>query len=110
MLLALTLSAQTYTGGVKGTVVSRLSRTAVDGAELILYSDGQEVARTKAGADGVFNIANLKDGMYDLVIESPEYLQSRVNLSVENGYVKNMFTLSLTPVAKVSEEIGRAHV
>ncbi len=103
LFLALTLSAQTYTGGVKGTVVSRLSKTAVDGAQLVLYSGGQEVARVKAGQDGTFQIGNLKDGMYDLVIESPDYLRSTVNVTVNDGYVKNMFTLSLTPVAKVAE-------
>ena len=103
LFLALTLSAQTYTGGVKGTVVSRLSKTAVDGARLVLYSGGQEVARVKAGQDGTFQIGNLKDGMYDLVIESPDYLRSTVNVTVNDGYVKNMFTLSLTPVAKVAE-------
>ena len=103
LFLALTLSAQNFTGGVKGTVVSRLSKTAIDGADLILYSEGKEVARVKAGQDGGFQIGNLKDGMYDLVIESPDYLQSRVNVTVNDGYVKNMFTLSLTPVAKVAE-------
>lgn len=103
LFLALAMSAQTYTGGVKGTVVSRLSRTAVEGADLVLYSGDREVARVKAGQDGTFQIGNLKDGMYDLVIESPDYLQSRVNVTVNDGYVKNMFTLSLTPVAKVTE-------
>lgn len=103
LFLALTLSAQNYTGGVKGTVVSRLSKATIDGADLILYSEGKEVARVKAGQDGTFQIGNLKDGMYDLVIESPDYLQSRVNVTVNDGYVKNMFTLSLTPVAKVAE-------
>lgn len=103
MFLALTLSAQNYTGGVKGTVVSRLSKATIDGADLILYSEGKEVARVKAGQDGTFQIGNLKDGMYDLVIESPDYLQSRVNVTVNDGYVKNMFNLSLTPVAKVAE-------
>ena len=103
LFLALTLSAQNYTGGVKGTVVSRLSKTAVEGADLVLYSGDREVARVKAGQDGTFQIGNLKDGMYDLVIESPDYLQSRVNVTVNDGYVKNMFTLSLTPVAKVTE-------
>ena len=101
--LALTMSAQNYTGCVKGTVVSRLSKATIDGADLILYSEGKEVARVKAGQDGTFQIGNLKDGMYDLVIESPDYLQSRVNVTVNDGYVKNMFTLSLTPVAKVAE-------
>ena len=103
LFLALTLSAQNYTGGVKGTVVSRLSKATIDGADLILYSEGKEVARVKAGQDGTFLIGNLKDGMYDLVIESPDYLQSRVNVTVNDGYVKNMFNLSLTPVAKVAE-------
>lgn len=103
LFLALTLSAQNYTGGVKGTVVSRLSKATIDGADLILYSEGKEVARVKAGQDGTFRIGNLKDGMYDLVIESPDYLQSRVNVTVNDGYVKNMFNLSLTPVAKVAE-------
>ena len=103
LFLALTMSAQNYTGGVKGTVVSRLSKAAIEGADLVLYSAGQEVARVKAGQDGTFQIGNLKDGMYDLVIESPDYLQSRVNVTVNDGYVKNMFTLSLTPVAKVAE-------
>ena len=103
LFLALTMSAQNYTGGVKGTVVSRLSKATIEGADLILYSEGKEVARVKAGQDGTFQIGNLKDGMYDLVIESPDYLQSRVNVTVNDGYVKNMFTLSLTPVAKVAE-------
>lgn len=103
LFLALTLSAQNYTGGVKGTVVSRLSKATIDGADLILYSEGKEVARVKAGQDGTFRIGNLKDGMYDLVIESPDYLPSRVNVTVNDGYVKNMFNLSLTPVAKVAE-------
>ncbi len=103
LFLTLTLSAQNYTGGVKGTVVSRLSKATIDGADLILYSEGKEVARVKAGQDGTFQIGNLKDGMYDLVIESPDYLQSRVNVTVGDGYVKNMFNLSLTPVTKVAE-------
>ncbi len=103
LFLALTLSAQNYTGGVKGTVVSRLSKATIDGADLTLYSEGKEVARVKAGQDGTFQIGNLKDGMYDLVIESPDYLQSRVNVTVNDGYVKNMFNISLTPVAKVAE-------
>lgn len=103
LFLVLTLSAQNYTGGVKGTVVSRLSKATIDGADLILYSGGQEVARVKAGQDGTFRIGNLRDGMYDLVIESPDYLQSRVNVTVNDGYVKNMFNLSLTPVTKVAE-------
>ena len=36
LLLALGLSAQTFTGGVRGTVVSRADRSPVPGAVLVL--------------------------------------------------------------------------
>lgn len=97
------MSAQNPTGGVKGVVVDRSSKTALDGAVLKLYSGTQEIATVRTGADGSFYIPDLKDGMYDLVIENSNYLQSKVNVTVNDGYVKNMFKLSLTPVHKVGE-------
>ncbi len=103
LLLSLAVSAQTPTGGVKGTVVDRSSKTAVDGAVLKLYSGSQEIATVKTGPDGTFYIPELKDGVYDLVIENSSYLQSRVNVTVNDGYIKNMFKLSLTPTHKVGE-------
>lgn len=103
LFLAMVMSAQTYTGGVKGTIVDRSSKAAVDGAVLKLYSGTQEIATVRTGADGSFYISDLKDGMYDLVIENSNYLQSKVNVTVNDGYVKNMFKLSLTPVHKVGE-------
>lgn len=103
LFAALVMSAQTYTGGVKGTVVDRSSKTAVDGAVLKLYSGAEEIAEVKTAPDGTFMIPSLKDGMYDLVIKTPDYLESRINVTVNDGYVKNMFKLSLTPARKVSE-------
>ena len=132
LILSVAMSAQNPTGGVKGVVVDRSSKTALDGAVLKLYSGTQEIATVRTGADGSFYIPDLKDGMYDLVIENSNYLQSKVNVTVNDGYVKNMFKLSLTPVHKVGEvddasftefdlddsgyqdsptiQIGRAHV
>lgn len=103
LILSVTMSAQNPTGGVKGVVVDRSSKTALDGAVLKLYSGTQEIATVRTGADGSFYIPDLKDGMYDLVIENSNYLQSKVNVTVNDGYVKNMFKLSLTPVHKVGE-------
>lgn len=103
LILSVAMSAQNPTGGVKGVVVDRSSKTALDGAVLKLYSGTQEIATVRTGADGSFYIPDLKDGMYDLVIENSNYLQSKVNVSVNDGYVKNMFKLSLTPVHKVGE-------
>lgn len=103
LILSVAMSAQNPTGGVKGVVVDRSSKTALDGAVLKLYSGTQEIATVRTGADGSFYIHDLKDGMYDLVIENSNYLQSKVNVTVNDGYVKNMFKLSLTPVHKVGE-------
>lgn len=103
LILSVAMSAQNPTGGVKGVVVDRSSKTALDGAVLKLYSGTQEIATVRTGADGSFYIPDLKDGMYDLVIENANYLQSKVNVTVNDGYVKNMFKLSLTPVHKVGE-------
>jgi len=103
LILSVAMSAQNPTGGVKGVVVDRSSKTALDGAVLKLYSGTQEIATVRTGADGSFYIPALKDGMYDLVIENSNYLQSKVNVTVNDGYVKNMFKLSLTPVHKVGE-------
>lgn len=103
LILSVAMSAQNPTGGVKGVVVDRSSKTVLDGAVLKLYSGTQEIAIVRTGADGSFYIPDLKDGMYDLVIENSNYLQSKVNVTVNDGYVKNMFKLSLTPVHKVGE-------
>ncbi len=103
LILSVAMSAQNPTGGVKGVVVDRSSKTALDGAVLKLYSGTQEIATVRTGTDGSFYIPDLKDGMYDLVIENSNYLQSKVNVTVNDGYVKNMFKLSLTPVHKVGE-------
>ena len=103
MLCTLGLSAQTYTGGVKGTVVNRSDRTPVAAAALTLYQGTAEIAVVRTGEDGTFLIPDLQDGIYELVILSPEYLESRVHVTVNDGYVKNMFNLSLTPAVQSRE-------
>ena len=103
LLLALGLSAQTYTGGVRGTVVSRSDRQPVSDAVLVLYQGTAEVATVQSGPDGRFLIEDLDNGVYDLVIQAPDFLETRVNVTVNDGYVKNMFNLSLTRGTVVTE-------
>ena len=103
LLLALGLSAQTYTGGVRGTVVSRSDRQPVTDAVLVLYQGTAEIATVHSGPDGRFLIEDLDNGVYDLVIQAPDFLETRVNVTVNDGYVKNMFNLSLTRGSVVSE-------
>ena len=101
LFAALVMSAQTYTGGVKGTVVDRSSKTAVDGAVLKLYSGAEEIAEVKTAPDGTFMIPSLKDGMYDLVIKTPDYLESS-----RSNSVKLASSTSLTLRAGVNDSLN----
>ena len=97
------LFAQQYSGGVKGTVVDRNGRQAVENARLTLLQGASEIATAVSAEDGTFLIENLADGMYTLIINAPEFLETQVQVTVNDGYVKNMFNLSLTGVQRVTE-------
>ena len=103
LLCTLTLMAQTFTGGLKGTVVSRATKSPVENAKLTLYSGAQELATVNSDAKGNFSIPNLDNGMYTLVIDAADFIRTQVNVTVNDGYVKNMFNLSITPSIKVNE-------
>ena len=103
LLMTVALMAQEPTGGVKGTVVDRNGRQPVENARLVLLSGANQVASAVTGRDGTFLLPGLPDGMYTLVIEAPEFLENQVQVTVNDGYVKNMFNLSLTAVQRVSE-------
>jgi hypothetical protein len=101
LLVCVSLGAQ-VTGGIRGTVVSRVDRKPVPGAELTLYVGSDLVAETVAGKDGTFLFEGLPDGIYNLMITSDEFMETHVHVTVNDGYVKNMFNLSLSP--QISEE------
>ncbi len=91
------------TGGVRGTVVNRTDRSPVEKAKLTLFQGAAEIATAESAEDGTFRIDGLEDGMYTLVIDAPDFLQTQVQVTVNDGYVKNMFTLSLTATERVTE-------
>ena len=101
LLVCVSLGAQ-VTGGIRGTVVSRVDRKPVPGAELTLYVGSDLVAETVSGKDGTFLFEELPDGIYNLMITSDEFMETHVHVTVNDGYVKNMFNLSLSP--QISEE------
>lgn len=103
LLCSLVLLAQAPTGGVKGTVVNRNGRVPVENARLVLLSGAAQVASARTADDGTFLIEGLADGMYTLVIDAPEFLSSQVQVTVNDGYVKNMFNLSITEAKSMSE-------
>ena len=83
LLFSLALSAQT--GGVKGTVINRSDRSPVADAALTLYSGAARMGSVTSDAKGNFQIDALADGMYDLVIDAPGFVQTRVNVTVNDG-------------------------
>ena len=103
LLASVALSAQAPTGGVKGTVVNRNGRQPVENARLVLMQGASQVATATSAQDGTFLLEGLQDGMYTLLISAPDFLDSQVQVTVNDGYVKNMFNLSVTAVSQVSE-------
>ena len=103
MLAAVTLSAQDFTGGVKGTVINRNGREPIEKARLVLMQGANQIAVAESSEDGTFQIQGLEDGMYTLVINAPDFLENQVQVTVNDGYVKNMFNLSLTALQQLTE-------
>ncbi|MCR5408609.1 MAG: carboxypeptidase-like regulatory domain-containing protein [Bacteroidales bacterium] len=102
-LASAVLFAQGPTGGVKGTVVNRSDRQAVENASLVLYQGAEEISVGKSADDGTFIFRGLKDGMYTLVVKAPDFLEAQVQLAVVDGQVKNLFNVGLTGIQKVTE-------
>ena len=103
LLASVALLAQAPTGGVKGTVVNRNGRQPVENARLVLLQGAAQIATATSAQDGSFLLEGLPDGIYTLVIEAPEFLDTQVQVTVSGGYVKNMFNLSITAVQHVTE-------
>ena len=64
VLIGAVLSAQVPTGGVKGTVINRASRTPVEGANLVLKAGAVEIGTIKTDAQGNVTFERLPYGTY----------------------------------------------
>ncbi len=103
LLGSVALFAQEPSGGVKGTVIDRNGRQPVEKARLVLMKGAAEIAQVQSAPDGTFLIPGLEDGMYTLLISAPDYLETQVQVTVNDGYVKNMFNLSLSAIQQITE-------
>jgi hypothetical protein len=92
-----------YSGGLKGTVISRSTRAGIRGADIKVYSGAAELTGVVTDGAGGFAVSGLPDGRYSLVINAPDCLENRVEVTVNDGYVKNMFNISMTSVQHVAE-------
>ena len=89
-------------GGVTGTVVNRAGRMPISAAELTLSQGGETVATAVSDAEGRFLMENLPNGMYDMVIKAPGYLDANVNVTIE-GYVKDLIFVGMVPEQVVTD-------
>ena len=94
VLCASAMFAQSEWGGVKGTVVNRAGRTPVAGAMLTLTQHGETVASAQSGPDGKFLVEGLANGIYDVKVQAPGFLDANLNVTVE-GYVKDLIFVGM---------------
>ena len=79
--------------------------TVVQYGEVTLFRSANDMEGETVLTDGygAYRFTGLEDGMYTLVITCPDYLESNVQVTVNDGFVKNMFNLSLTSVQRLME-------
>ena len=102
LFAALTLSAQT--GGVKGSLISRSDLDPVSQARVVLYQGSREIGSVTTDEKGRFHFNALEDGLYDIVIQAPQHLETRINLTVNDGHVKDLFRISLSSVSAATAQ------
>lgn len=103
LALSASLSAQDYTGGVKGTVVSRQGRLPVPGASIVLSRSGEQVASLSTPTNGTFLIEGIADGVYAMTVTAEGYAPINVNVTVDDGFIKDLIFVSLIPSQTIND-------
>ena len=94
VLCSAALFAQSEWGGVTGTVVNRVGRAPIAEAVLTLSQNGEIVATAQSEADGKFLVEGLANGIYDMKVQAPGFLDANLNVTVE-GYVKDLIFVGM---------------
>ncbi len=96
LLLSLSAAAQGLGGGVKAAVVSRGDRIPVSGAKVEIFGADAYSRSLTTGADGLFLFESLADGNYSLKISAPDFLPAQVNVTVEDGKLRDLMFVTLS--------------
>lgn len=102
-LLLFSLAAIAQTGGIKAIVASRAGRTPISGANVSVFQDGKQIKTVTSSSDGAFIVENLPDGSYTLTVDAPDFTPAQVNVVVEDGVMRDLVFVSLSPVQQTSE-------
>lgn len=107
LLLAFQLSVPSEempSGGVKGRVLARTDRQAVEHARVDILQQAARLASVYTDAKGNFQVKGLPDGQYVLVVTAPELLEIRLKVNVSDGRVKNVFNVMLQAAHHVADD------
>lgn len=102
-LAAFAISASAYDGGIKAKVVNRSGRVPVQGATISLSIDDEVIKTVKSAPDGSFFFEDLPDGRYTVSVDADEFLSTKLNVTVENGIVRDLMFVTLSAVRRAEE-------
>lgn len=101
LVLLCAVAAAAPEGGIKGVIVNRAGREALSGASLSLSRGETQIGNVKTDADGSFDFSGVEDGSYRIEVEADGFLPTSIFVIVENGMVRDLMTVSLTPESAV---------
>lgn len=107
-LAAFAISASAYDGGIKAKVVNRSGRVPVQGATVSLSFDDEVIKTVKSALDGSFFFEDLPDGRYTVSVDADEFLSTKLNVTVENGIVRDLMFVTLS-AARRTEEVDASN-
>ena len=107
-LAAFAISASAYDGGIKAKVVNRSGRVPVQGATVSLSFDDEVIKTVKSAPDGSFFFEDLPDGRYTVSVDADEFLSTKLNVTVENGIVRDLMFVTLS-AARRAEEVDASN-
>lgn len=85
------LSLVSGCGGEKvgGTIVGKVNDTfhggGVEGAKVILTSDGSDLATTNTDSSGNFTFSGLSPGIYTIMVTKDGFFDNKVEAKIEEG-------------------------
>lgn len=107
LAVGFTFTAFTQNVQLKGTVTDTINHTSIDLASIavITQKDSLLVKSTRSNAQGKFQLTNLKDGDYFLLVSYPKFVDFVEKFSIHNGQADYSGNVVLTPVSTLLDEI-----
>lgn len=102
LFLAAVAFAQVNTGGVTGQIVDRQGRIPINGAKVSL-TVGENIFNCTSDANGTFSFEAIPNGMFQMTVSANGFNETIVNVTVDNGYVKDLHFVTLSQKGAIRE-------